>query len=192
MSRGLSVAVPFFVCFGGFMFVYAVATQQVLGWSPLRAGLGLTPMALSFLIASLSTSRLLARFGQSVLTAGLLIQAAGYVGLAATVALRWDDGLGPWWLAPSMLVAGLGQGLVMSPVVGIVLAQVPLESAGVGGGVLVTSQQTALAVGATAFGTLFTSQVAHHTGPGPLAGVLLIVVAAALGCAVLSRRLVLT
>ena len=189
MSRGLALALPFFAAFGGFMFVYAVATQQVLGWSALRAGLTLAPMAGAFLLASLATSRLLARFGRSVLTAGLMIQAVGYVGLATTVAMQWPDGLDAAWLAPSMIVAGFGQGLVMSPIMGVVLAQVPLDSAGVGGGVLVTTQQTALAIGATGVGTLYTSLVSHDHGSGPLVTVLLMVVVIALGGTALSRRL---
>jgi MFS family permease len=45
MTRGLALAVPFFVSFGGFMFAYAVAVQGGLGWSALKAGAGLVPMA---------------------------------------------------------------------------------------------------------------------------------------------------
>ena len=57
MAAGLALAVPFFVGFGGFMFVYAIAVQGVLGWSPLKAGAALTPMAVAFFVASLLTSR---------------------------------------------------------------------------------------------------------------------------------------
>jgi hypothetical protein len=171
------------------MFVYAVATQELLGWSALRAGLTLAPMAAAFLVASLLTSRLLARFGRSVLTTGLLIQATGYVLLSLTVVLRWPDGLDAAWLLPAMVVAGFGQGLAMSPIIGLVLAHVPLDSAGVGGGVLATTQQTALALGATGVGTLFATLASSHVGAGPLVTVLLMVVVVALGGAVFSRWL---
>jgi len=189
MRRGLILALPFFAAFGGFMFVYAVATQELLGWSALRAGLTLAPMAAAFLVASLLTSRLLARFGRSVLTTGLLIQATGYVLLSLTVVLRWPDGLDAAWLLPAMVVAGFGQGLAMSPIIGLVLAHVPLDSAGVGGGVLATTQQTALALGATGVGTLFATLASSHVGAGPLVTVLLMVVVVALGGAVFSRWL---
>ena len=189
MNRGLTLALPFFAAFGGFMFVYAVATQVLLGWSALRAGLTLAPMAGAFLVSSLLTSRLLARYGRNVMTAGLLVMAVGYVSLAVTVWLRWPDGLDAGWLLPSLAVSGFGQGLAMSPLIGLVLAHVPLDSAGVGGGVLATTQQTALALGATGVGTLFASLATSHVGAGPLVVVLAIVVAVALGGAAFSRLL---
>jgi hypothetical protein len=58
-------------------------------------------------------------------------------------------------LAPGMVVAGFGQGLVMSPLFGLVLSEVPPAVAGAGGGVLTTTQQTALALGVATLGTLF-------------------------------------
>ncbi len=125
MRRGLVLALPFFAGFGAFMFCYALLVQDGLHASALTAGLGLVPMAAAFLLASLATSRLLARYGAKVLTAGGLLQAvgpdrarrspctsAGRICLSST----WRPGLA---------VAGLGQGLVMSPLFGIVLSEVP-------------------------------------------------------------------
>jgi MFS family permease len=157
MSRGLLLAVPFFAGFGGFMFVYAVSVQGELGWSPLKAGAALTPMAASFFVASLLTSRLLRRWGRNVVTAGLALQATGLFVLIATVAVQWPGDIRPVDLAAGLLIAGFGQGLVMSPIFGLVLSQVPVDLAGVGSGVMSTAQQIALATGATAIGTLFLS-----------------------------------
>jgi MFS family permease len=157
MSRGLLLAVPFFAGFGGFMFVYAVSVQGELGWSPLKAGAALTPMAASFFVASLLTSRLLRRWGRNVVTAGLALQATGLFVLIATVAAQWPGDIRPVDLAAGLLIAGFGQGLVMSPIFGLVLSQVPVDLAGVGSGVMSTAQQIALATGATAIGTLFLS-----------------------------------
>ncbi|MGZ4632507.1 MAG: MFS transporter [Actinomycetes bacterium] len=190
MARGLLLAVPFFVGFGGFMFVYALAVQGQLGWSPVTAGAALTPMAGAFLVASLLTSRLLARWGRTVLTGGLVIQAVGYAVLIATVASRWPSELRPVDLTAGMLVAGFGQGLVMSPLFGLVLSQVPVDLAGVGSGVMSTTQQTALAVGATAIGTLFlTLARADDAGRAAFLVVLAIQGTVAVGGAALSRLL---
>jgi EmrB/QacA subfamily drug resistance transporter len=156
MRRGLLIAIPFFAGFGAFMFVSALVLQQSAGFGPLRSGLALVPMALTFLLASLATARLVARFGRRVLVAGALIQAAGLVGVAATLFAVWPS-VTPWNLAPAMAVAGFGQGLVLSPLFGAVLAGVPAERAGVGGGVLTTTQQTALALGVATIGSLFLS-----------------------------------
>ena len=129
MRRGLVLALPFFAGFGAFMFCYALLVQEGLHASALTAGLGLVPMAAAFLLASLSTSRLLARFGAKVLGAGGALQAIGLIILGITVYLGWPH-LSVIDLAPGLAVAGLGQGLVMSPLFGIVLADVPAAVAG--------------------------------------------------------------
>ena len=163
MRRGLLLALPFFAGFGAFMFCYALLVQQGLHDSALTAGLGLVPMAVTFLLASLSTSRLLARYGAKVLAAGGLLQAVGLVVLAVTVYLGWP-GLSVLWLAPGLAIAGFGQGLVMSPLFGIVLSEVPPAVAGVGSGVLTTTQQTALALGVATLGSLFLTLADDGTG----------------------------
>ena len=154
MRRGLLLALPFFAGFGAFMFCYALLVQDGLHATALTAGLGLVPMAATFLLASLSTTRLLARFGAKVLTAGAALQGAGLIVLAVTVWLGWPH-LAVLALAPGLAIAGLGQGLVMSPLFGTVLSQVPPSSAGAGSGVLTTTQQTALALGVATLGSLF-------------------------------------
>ena len=154
MRRGLALAMPFFAGFGAFMFCYALLVQVGLHASALTAGLGLVPMAGTFLLASLSTTRLLSRYGAKVLTAGGLLQAVGLIIMAVTVYLAWPA-LSVAALAPGLAVAGFGQGLLMSPLFGVVLSEVPPASAGAGSGVLTTTQQTALALGVATLGSLF-------------------------------------
>jgi EmrB/QacA subfamily drug resistance transporter len=163
MRRGLMLALPFFAGFGAFMFCYALLVQVGLHASALTAGLGLVPMAATFLFASLSTARLLARFGAKVLAAGGLLQAVGLVMLGATVYFGWPH-LAVADLAPGLAVAGLGQGLVMSPLFGVVLSEVPPAVAGAGAGVLTTTQQTALALGVATLGSMFLALAGDGTG----------------------------
>ncbi|HEV2374029.1 MAG TPA: MFS transporter [Streptosporangiaceae bacterium] len=168
MRRGLTLAIPFFAGFGGFMFCYALLAQQVLGDSALAAGTALVPMAAAFLAASLSTSRLLSRYGARVLTAGGILQGIGLVTIAATAYLGWPHlAQSPpalAWLAPGMAVAGFGQGLLMSPLFGVVLSEVPPHAAGAGSGVLATTQQTALALGVATLGSLFLALAGDGVG----------------------------
>src|SRR5580698_3541166 len=189
MRRGLLLALPFFAGFGAFMFCYALLVQDGLHASALTAGLGLVPMAATFLLASLSTSRLLARFGAKVLFAGGLLQAVGLVILGVTVYFGWH-GLSVPDLAPGLAIAGLGQGLVMSPLFGIVLSEVPPASAGAGSGVLTTTQQTALALGVATLGSLFLALAGDGTGVSTaFIVVLAIQVVVAVGVAAGARRL---
>jgi MFS family permease len=163
MRIGLILALPFFAGFGAFMFSYALLVQEGLHDSALAAGVGLAPMAATFLLASLSTSRLLRAFGPRVLTAGAILQAAGLIILGGTVLAGWPD-LPVAWLAPGMAVAGLGQGLVMSPLFGVVLSEVPRASAGAASGVLTTTQQVALGLGVATLGSLFIALAGDGVG----------------------------
>jgi EmrB/QacA subfamily drug resistance transporter len=163
MRRGLLLALPFFAGFGGFMFCYALLVQVGLRASALTAGLGLVPMAAAFLLASLSTTRLLGRYGAKVLTAGGLLQAIGLIMVAVTVWQGWPH-LAVIDLSPGLVVAGAGQGLLMSPLFGVVLSQVPATAAGAGSGVMTTTQQTALALGVATLGSLFLALAGDGTG----------------------------
>jgi len=163
MRYGLLLALPFFAGFGAFMFCYALLVQDGLHASALTAGLGLVPMAAVFLLASLTTSRLLSRYGAKVLTAGGLLQAVGLIILAVTVWQAWPH-LAVIDLSPGLVVAGAGQGLLMSPLFGVVLSQVPAAAAGAGSGVMTTTQQTALALGVATLGSLFLALAGDGTG----------------------------
>ncbi|MFG2616784.1 MFS transporter [Streptomyces sp. NPDC048507] len=158
LRRGLVMLVPFSIGFSGFMFVVAVALQQGLRMGPVTAGLALVPMALAFFAASLAGPRLVGRFGSRVVTAGGLVQGVGILLLLLTVRSGWPD-LGLAALAPGVAVAGLGQGLQLPVLMRLMLSDVPADRAGVGGGVMVTTQQSALALGVATLGSLFLALV---------------------------------
>jgi MFS family permease len=154
MRRGLLLGAPFFLGFGGFMFVAAVTLQDGLHLGPLASGMALAPMALGFFVASLISSRLVFRYGRGVITVGALVQATGIVVMIGTILLAWPD-LSALHLAPGMAITGFGQGIMMTALFRVVLSRVPVESAGVGSGSLVTVQQACLALGVATLGTLF-------------------------------------
>ncbi|MEV6285952.1 MFS transporter [Kribbella sp. NPDC051770] len=189
MRIGLLLAVGFFTTFGGFMFVFALATQGEAGMSPLEGGLSLLPMAVGFLITSVYGPRLQARYGAGVILRGWLIQAVGYAVLAAAALALWPD-VTPWTLAVPMLVAGFGGGLVMVPLMGVVVGQVPPAQAGLGSGILLTSQQTCLALGAATVGTAYLSLSGTSWGQGgSLAAVALAITAISLLMTPVTRAL---
>jgi EmrB/QacA subfamily drug resistance transporter len=190
MRRGLLLAVPFFATFGAFMFVYALVTQTYLGFSALRAGVAMGPMAVLFLLTSLATTRLVARYGRTVIGAGATIQLVGLLVLIATL-LAWWPRVSAVDLMPGLAIMGIGQALMLSPLVRIVLSEVPQELAGAGSGVLTTTQQTSLALGVALIGSVFLS-LASRGRIGPLhAAVVILAVQSvvALGLAVGSRWL---
>jgi MFS family permease len=154
MRRGLLLGGPFFLGFGAFMFVYAVTLQSGLRLGPLASGLAITPMAVSFLVASLISSRMVTRYGQRVVTGGAAIQIIGVATIILATLIAWPN-LSVLQLTPGMIIAGFGQGLAMTTVFRVVLSRVPPERAGVGSGVLITTQQVCLAAGVAIIGSLY-------------------------------------
>jgi len=154
MRFGMLAAIPVFAGFGGFMFVFALVFQTGLHFSPLTAGLALTPAAVGFLAMSLQTSRLVARYGRRVLLVGAFVQGVGLLGLVLTLLSAWPD-VTVFDLAPGAFVYGVGQGAIGPVLFRVILSGVPTEAAGAGSGVLTTTQQTSIALGVATLGSLF-------------------------------------
>ncbi|WP_328446523.1 MFS transporter [Amycolatopsis sp. NBC_00438] len=154
VRRGLLVGVPFFAAFGSFMFVIAMTLQQGLHFGPLGAGAALTPMAIAYFTVSMLSSRLVARYGQKVVAIGGAINAVGMVALLCTSLAQWPH-LTVLDLAPAMVAIGVGNALAMTTLFRIVLSHVPTDLAGVGSGVMTTTQQTSLALGIATLGSLY-------------------------------------
>ncbi len=188
LSRGLVLVVPFSIGFGGFMFVIAVALQQGMDYGPVAARLALVPMAVAFFVVSLTGPRLVGRYGSRVITVGALFQGLGIGVFLLTVARGWPD-TGIPALAPGLVLAGVGQALQLPVLFRIVLADVPSDRAGVGSGVMVTTQQSALALGVATLGTLSLSRTASVGMRDALITTLLVQLAKIAVTAVLSLRL---
>ncbi|MGI5129283.1 MFS transporter [Pseudonocardia sp. CA-107938] len=168
LRRGLTVVAPFFLGVGGFLFVIALVLQHGMALDPVAAGLTMTPFAVAFGVAALAAPRLVARLGRRVVPTGAAVLGAGLLTTATVVAAGWPHP-SPLGVAAGLAIAGFGQGTAAIPMFGVVLAGVPAEHAGVASGVLATTQQGSLAVGAALFGTIYAAVV---DAAGPLAGYL--------------------
>lgn len=191
VRRGLAIVLPFFGGAGGFFFNYTLLTQQGMAATPLMAGLSLAVMTTGFFAAAMTTTRLTRRLsGPRVITAGAATQGLGLATIATTVLAGGPDLTIPT-LLPGLVVAGFGQGLVVGPLFGTILSQVETARAGVGSGVLVTTQQLALALGVALLGSLFLGldALTNVSMGQAFALVLVIQLAAAIYIGLLSRRL---
>lgn len=185
MRRGLTLGFPFFLGFGGFMFVFALTVQDGLHADALHSGLALAPLAVAFLAGSLLTPTAIDRWGRATLGAGAALQALGLAGLAWTVGGEWPH-VSLVAMAPGLVVIGFGQAFVFGALFRQILADVPPHLAGIGGGVLVTLQQSGIALGVATLGTLYLS---IGTGGTAFATVLGIQCALAVVLAVGSRTM---
>ncbi|MGV9418725.1 MFS transporter [Streptomyces sp. NPDC003674] len=188
LRRGLVLMLPFSVGFSGFMFVIALALQRGAGLGPVPAGLALVPMAVAFLFVSLAGPRLIARYGTRVVTAGSVLQGVGVLLIVLAVRRDWPH-LDVDTLLPGAAVAGAGQALQLPNLLRIVMSEVPPARAGVGSGVMVTTQQSAFALGVATLGTLFLTLVPHQGMRDALVITLLVQLAGIVLTGLLSLRL---
>ncbi|WP_308283378.1 MFS transporter [Pseudonocardia nigra] len=135
----------------GFQFTGALYLQESLGYTPAQTGLAMLPIAVTIGVVSLAGSgRLIGRFGpRPVLLAGQVFVAAGLVLLApdATGSYTAD-------LLPSIVLFGVGGGLVLPAVTTVIMSDATPADAGLASGLANTSQQVGGAVGVAVLAVL--------------------------------------
>jgi EmrB/QacA subfamily drug resistance transporter len=165
-SRTLSAAnvVVFLVGAASFAmwFFLSLYLQQVLGYSPLRAGFAFLPMTLCIVAGSRLASRAVTSVGpKPMLVAGMALQA---VGLLMFTHLSPDGSYLGDVLVPSLLIA-VGIGFAFVPVTIAAVAGVAAEEAGLASGLVNTSRLVGGALGLAVLATLATARTngdVHH------------------------------
>ncbi|MFJ3894875.1 MFS transporter [Streptomyces sp. NPDC090083] len=152
-SGGMVLGLVFFSTMQGFMLVFNLYTQIGLGYSPLKAGLVMVPWS-GGMIVGFGVAQGFVRFGRAVLQAGTVVMALGVFGVWLTLD-QVGSGVGPWQLLPSLLVTGIGMGLLMAPFFDIVLASVEQHETGSASGTMTAVQQLGGAFGVAILGTVF-------------------------------------
>ena len=170
------------VYFLGYTSVWIIVAQYVqagLGSTALVSGAVGVPAALAGSVAAAVAGRRVIRVGRVMVLGGM---AAGMAGLLASVGIihmHARAGWSPWWLTLTLLLLGVGQGLVVSPNQTLSLVDVPLEYAGAAGGILQTGERIGTSIGIAAI-TGLTFRVSHSTGWDVAAQVGLLAVVAAI------------
>jgi EmrB/QacA subfamily drug resistance transporter len=138
------------------MFLYlTLYVQDILGYSPLQAGLRFLPITLlSFFVAPIGgqllkrwPARLPLGVGLVLVGVGLLLMHGVQVGDSWTV------------LLPGFLVAGVGIGLTNPAIASTALGVVPPARAGMASGINSTFRQVGIATGVAALGAVFQSRI---------------------------------
>jgi hypothetical protein len=151
------------------MFLYlTLYIQDVLGYSPLQAGLRFLPITLlSFFVAPLS-GRLSVRVPVRLLLGGGLILVG--IGLLTMTAV---DANSTWTvLVPGFVLAGAGIGLINPPLASTAVGVVHHSRSGMASGINNTFRQVGIATGIAGLGAIFQHDVTANTtsalagGPG--------------------------
>ncbi|MFC8617956.1 MFS transporter [Micromonospora purpureochromogenes] len=162
-TLGAVIALVYFGGFTAIFFIFTLYLQNGLGYSPLIAGLAITPFALGSALASTLGGRIVNRFGRPLVGIGLVVVVIG-LGTVVLVLRGSPQHSVPLLTAVPLLVAGLGSGLVITPNQTLTLSQVPVPQAGSAAGMLQTGQRIGSAAGIAAVGAMFFSSLASTGG----------------------------
>ncbi|MET9243096.1 MFS transporter [Nonomuraea sp. NPDC003709] len=149
-----------FAANGAFFLLSALYLQQLRGHSAMETGLLLLPMTLAVLPASLAAGRLNAAHGPR------LPMLTGYVltGAALGAMAVFDTDTSYAVVAALFVVAGIGQGLAITPAAAAVLEIVPRERSGIAAATVNTSRQVGTALGVAVLGTIVAGSGDHVHG----------------------------
>jgi len=167
LTKPLQVANTIVLLFSAALFpmwyLSSLYLQQVLGLSPLHAGLAFLPMALMIMVVARSAGKLVSRFGvRSVLTSGLLMMTAGML-LFTKIAASGSSVV--YVVVPGLLTAaGIGMSIVPSTIAATQGAK--QGQAGLASGLVNTSRQVGGGLGIAVLITLATSRSSHLIGAG--------------------------
>lgn len=160
---GAMILIFFSGSMGMFLFL-AIFLQQGFGFTPLAAGLATVPFPLGVLVASILNGRIGARWQRQRIALGSILLLAGMFWLRMVVG-QVGDAVDHWQLALPMLIAGLGMGTAIAPLMQTALASVQPRDAGSGAGALQSVQQLG-----SAFGIAIAGQIFFSTLSGRFAG----------------------
>jgi len=151
-----SISASFFAIFL-YMTLYL---QQILGLSPIKAGLVYLPATVLIFVVSGASASLLEKVSAGALiVVGLALVSVGLaLGVLATATSSWA------MLLPALMVGGLGTGLFNPAVSAVALGSAPPEQSGLAAGVNDTFRQAGIAVGVALFGALIPGSAALGQG----------------------------
>jgi EmrB/QacA subfamily drug resistance transporter len=129
--------------------------QNAFEWSPVRAGVGMLPFALSMIVGPYLGARIGQRLegATSTLSVGLCLVGAGNL-LTAAVAPSGEYG----WVALGMIVTGLGAGVLNGDTQKAIMACVPSHRTGMASGISTTTRFTAIVTSVGVLGAVLASR----------------------------------
>ncbi|HEX7322057.1 MAG TPA: MFS transporter [Mycobacterium sp.] len=149
-----AVTVTFFAL-AGFIFLITQYFQVIREFSPLSAGAGILPVALSIAVGSVVGGLLATRVGtRAVVVTGLISFGTAMAWIAGSV--ETDT---PYWatIVPQMLLMGLGMGLIATPATESIMVVLPPSRAGIGSAVNDATRELGSTLGVAVVGSVFSS-----------------------------------
>ena len=151
LNAGLKTLMMMQLVLLGTFFVLPVYLQVVLGFNAFDTGKRLFPMSISMLVAALAGPRLAGRMSPRwVCRGGLVAMTLAALVLTGTI----DVTLHGTAFALSLVLFGIGAGLLMSQVGNVIMSSAPPESANEAGGLQGTAQNLGASLGTALIGAI--------------------------------------
>jgi EmrB/QacA subfamily drug resistance transporter len=151
---GIVFSIVFVGSLGGIVMIFNVFLQTGLGYTPWHSAITTAPWAAGAFVGSAVGGIAMSRLGRRILHAGLIVEAAGLLGIYA-VLRGAGAGVSTVDLLAPMVVGGLGMGMVFVPLFDIVMAAVRPQEMGSASGVLQTVNSLGMSLGIAGIGAIF-------------------------------------
>jgi EmrB/QacA subfamily drug resistance transporter len=145
----------------GVLFFVSLYMQNVLGYSPVRAGTAFLPMTVLIVAIAPLAGRVSDRMGSRWLMTGGMMLVALQLFYFSRLGVHESYAT----LVPGMLIGGVGIASVMSPSNAAALRGVPVDRAGVGSAVVNTSRQVGGSTGIALMGAIVAHGMAGRQTP---------------------------
>jgi MFS family permease len=164
---GIVFSIVFVGSLGGIVMIFNVFLQNGLGFTAWHSALTTAPWAAGAFVGSAIGGIAMSKLGRRILHAGLVVEAAGLLGVYAM--LRGAGaGVGTVDLLAPMVVGGIGMGMVFVPLFDIVMAGVRPQEMGSASGVLQTVNALGMSLGIAGIGAIFFALAGGHGGHVPV------------------------
>ena len=160
---GVTFILLYFCGSTGLPLVLTLYLQQGIGFEPLQAALAVTALAVGSAVSAPVAGRLVPRIGRPLVVAGVTLFIIGTLWIGVVVAAApslTDPGTIILRLAFPLFLIGVGGGAVITPNQTLSLVDVDRRIGGSAGGVLQTSQRVGAAIGQASIGAVFFAVVA--------------------------------
>jgi EmrB/QacA subfamily drug resistance transporter len=164
---GVVFSIVFTGSLGGIVMIFNVFLQNGLGFSPWHSAITTAPWAAGAFVGSAVGGIAMTRLGRRVLHAGLIVEAAGLLGIYA-VLRGAGGGVSTADLLAPMVVGGAGMGMVFVPLFDIVMAGVRPQEMGSASGVLQTVNSLGMSLGIAGIGAIFFALAGGRSGHVPV------------------------
>jgi EmrB/QacA subfamily drug resistance transporter len=147
------------------IFLEVTYLQNVLGYSPLAAGIRVLPLTLTLFVVAAMTGPAVNKVSPGI----LLGSSIGLIAIGMALIALIDPGSSWTALLPSMIVMGVGMGLFNPPRAAVTIGVVEPSRGGMASGMGETFQQVGVAIGIAGFGALFHHRVVDAFASSPVA-----------------------